>query len=123
MNYNKINTIYNDRLYSQVSGYNKYIYKTFVFELVLKDLNKNINIIRKVSKYNKGTILSCNDSILFSNIDKLELTILDINTSKSTIIKKNLNKINNNYVFYYNYIFLEINNINNNININYIINK
>jgi hypothetical protein len=79
----------------------KYTYKQnevdsqiYIFELILKDKNSSINIIRRIKKSNQGNLISVNDNIMYNTIDKYKLSVLDVNhPDKPIIVKGNINSL------------------------------
>jgi hypothetical protein len=109
----------------------KYTYKnneidsqTYIFELVLKDKFNKVRIIRRIKKCNQGNLLSSDDNIFYNMIKKYKLTVLDANyPDKSIIIKESVNHNLSSTTFINNDIYLEINQIKNNLmDFNYHIN-
>lgn len=97
--------------------------QTFVFELLLKDKFNNIKVIRRIMKNNHGTLVSQNDNINYSIIDKYKLSIININNPDTPIIIKNsINHQLTTNTFINENIYIEINKINNLLMLNYNIN-
>jgi hypothetical protein len=79
----------------------KYTYKQnevdsqiYIFELILKDKNSSINVIRRIKKSNQGNLISVNDNIMYNTIDKYKLSVLDVNhPDKPIIVKGNINSL------------------------------
>ncbi len=79
------------------SDNSKYTYKnnendsqTYIFEIALKDKFNNIQIIRRIKKCNQGNIISAEDNIQYSMIEKYKLTVIDANNPENTFIIKEL---------------------------------
>ena len=92
MSYNYEINITNSKKKSEQSKYN---YKTnetdsqtFVFELILKDKSDNNIIIRKIKKSSQGSLITNEESILYNNINKYTLTVIDLNNPEYPIIIK-----------------------------------
>jgi hypothetical protein len=83
--------------------------KTYIFELiVINKMNEN-NIIRKIKRNNVGTLISCDDMILYNNIDKYILTVIDINNPNNPIIvKEQFNDMLTANIYLNDMIYLEI---------------
>lgn len=97
--------------------------QTFIFELLLKDKFNNIKVIRKIMKNNHGNLVSQNDNINYSIIDKYKLSVININNpDKPIIVKNTINHQLTTNTYLNNNIYLEINKVNNLLNLNYNIN-
>jgi hypothetical protein len=90
MSYNYEINITNSKKKSEQSKYN---YKTneidsqtFIFELILKDKSNNIVIIRKIKKSYQGALITNEESVIYNNIDKYTLTVIDLNNPEYPII-------------------------------------
>lgn len=73
----------------------KYLYKNneqgsqiFIFEIVLKDDENEVNTIRKIKKGNQGNLISSTDSILYQKIEKVNISVLDTNNMNDQINAK-----------------------------------
>ena len=114
----------------QTSNFSKYIYnynevnlQTYIFELVLKDTSNNSKIIRKVQSGKQGNLISLHDNILYNNIKKYKITILDCNNPEKNIVIKNcINHNLNSNIYFNNNIYIEINQRQKYMDINYNIN-
>ena len=113
------------------SEQSKYIYKSseddsqiFIFELILKSKESdNKTIIRKLKKNSIDTLISYEDNIMYNDVDKFKLTIIDINNpDKPTIIKHHLNHELTINVFINDRIYIETYSSNNMMIMNYNIN-
>jgi hypothetical protein len=60
----------------------------FIFEIVLKDDDDELNTIRKIKKGNQGNLISSNDSILYQKIDQVNISVLDTNNINDQINAK-----------------------------------
>ena len=60
----------------------------FVFEIVLKNIQGKLSIIRKIKKNNQGILISQNDLIKYSEIDKIKIITLDSKNIKNEVISK-----------------------------------
>ncbi len=60
----------------------------FIFEVVLKDDDNEINTIRKIKKGNQGNLISSTDSILYQKIDQVKVSVLDTNNINDQINAK-----------------------------------
>ena len=58
-------------------GNNEESDQIFIFEIILKDMHKNSNTIRKNKKGCNGVILDSDDEITYDNIQKVQMNILD----------------------------------------------
>ena len=70
----------------------KYIYtlneqdtQMFVFEIILKKINQKNKIIRKIKKTKQGSLITFDENIVFSEINKIELTAININDPTNEI--------------------------------------
>lgn len=94
----------------------KYTYKQnevdsqiYIFELILKDINNNISIIRRIKKCNQGSLISINDNIKYNTINKYKLSVLDINhPDKPIIIKSTIDNLLTTNTYLSDKIYLEI---------------
>jgi len=73
----------------------KYLYKNneqgsqiFIFEIVLKDDENEVNTIRKIKKGNQGNLISSGDSVLYQKIEKVNISVLDTNNMNDQINAK-----------------------------------
>lgn len=57
----------------------------FIFEIILKDNNNELNTIRKIKKYNQGNLISSSDSILYQKIEQVTVSILNANNINELI--------------------------------------
>ena len=87
----------NYNIQKKKSDNSKYIYKNneidsqiYIFEIALKDKFNNINIIRRIKKCNQGNLISRDDNIQYSMIEKYKLTVININYPEKPIVIKNL---------------------------------
>ena len=95
----------------------KYIYKNnehgsqiFIFEVVLKDVDNESNTIRKIKKGNQGNLISSNESILYQQIDKINVSVLDTNNINNQINAKIMLDHSATYTTYVTHeIYLEFN--------------
>ncbi len=58
-------------------GNNEDSEQIFIFEIILKDIHKKTNIIRKIKKGCNGVIIDSDDEITYNNIQKIQMNILD----------------------------------------------
>lgn len=125
MSYNYEINITNSKKKSEQSKYN---YKTnetdsqtFIFELILKDKSDNNIIIRKIKKSSQGSLISNEESILYNNITKYTLTVIDLNNPEyPIIIKDRFDTMLSSNTFLNDMIYLEIiQGMNNYAEINY----
>jgi hypothetical protein len=110
------------------SEQSKYNYKTnetdsqtFIFELILKNKFEENIIIRKIKKSSQGTLVTNDEFILYNNINKYILTVMDLNNPENPIIIKDTfdNMLSTN-TFLNDMIYLEIiQGVNNYADINY----
>lgn len=105
----------------------KYTYKIneqgsqiFVFELVFHN-NEGINTtIRRIKRGNQGNVISSTDEILYNNISRIKISILDSNNINNQINAKIILDQSTTYTTYItNEIYLEFNNNNNFLDCNY----
>lgn len=105
----------------------KYTYKMneqgsqiFVFELVFRN-NEGINTtIRRIKRGNQGNVISSSDEILYNNIERIKISILDSNNINNQIQAKIILDQSTTYTTYItNEIYLEFNNNNNFLDCNY----
>ena len=103
---------------------NKYIYNNneinqdiFIFEIELIDNNNKSHFIRNIIKNRKGGIIINN--ILYDEIFKYKILIININDMNNIIIMKGL--FNNNNIIKNNIIINFLKSLDNSININYIL--
>lgn len=95
----------------------KYTYKNnengsqiFIFEVILKDDNGEFNTIRKIKKGNQGNLISSLDTILYSKIDKVKISVLDSNNINNQIDVKITIDHSSTYTTYMtNEIYIEMN--------------
>jgi hypothetical protein len=114
------------------SEQSKYTYRTveddsqiFIFELVLKNTMNESNTIRKLMKHSMGSLLTLEDNIMYNDIEKFKLTIIDINfPDKPIVIKQVIDHNLSTNVFLNENVYIEISQTFNNIMlINYTIGK
>jgi len=105
----------------------KYTYKMneqgsqlFVFELIFRN-NDGINsTIRKIKRGNQGNIISSADNILYNNIERVKISVLDSNNINNQIQAKIILDHTTTYTTYItNEIYLEFNKNNNYLECNY----
>jgi hypothetical protein len=62
----------------------------FIFEIILKTLEDKSITIRKIKKGTQGMLISSEDNIKYSDIDRIKISILDSNNLKNkyTILQK-----------------------------------
>jgi len=105
----------------------KYTYKMneqdsqiFVFEFIFRN-NEGINTtVRKIKKGTQGNVISSSDEILYNNIDKIKISILDSNNINNQIQAKIILDHSTTYTTYLtNELYLEFNNNKNFLECNY----
>lgn len=70
---------YNSHISKYTYNINESETQLYIFELILYQNNKQNKIIRKIKKNKIGNIISVDDNIIFNDINKITLTIIDIN--------------------------------------------
>ena len=114
------------------SEQSKYTYRTveddsqiFIFELVLKNNINESNTIRKLMKHTTGSLITLEDNIIYNDIEKFKLTIIDINfPDKPIVIKQTIDHNLSTNIFLNENVYIEISQTFNNIMlINYTIGK
>ena len=93
----------------------KYIYSNleqdsqiYIFEILITNNDGTLNTIRRIMKGNQGSLITSIDSLLYSNIDKIKITLLDSNNIKNEIISKiTLDKASSYTTFYNNEIYFD----------------
>ena len=105
----------------------KYTYKNneqgspiFIFELIFNN-NHGINTtVRKIKRGNQGNVISMNDNILYDNIDRIKISILDGTNINNQIQAKIIIDHSTTYTTHItNDIYLEFNKNNNYLECNY----
>lgn len=98
--------------------------QTYIFELVLRDIFNNTSVIRRIKKSNQGALLSSDDNIIYSNIEKYKLTVLNINyPDEHIVIKGVINQNITSTIYSSDDIYLKFNKNNENfMDIHYLIN-
>jgi len=82
----------------------------FIFEIILKTLDDKSIIIRKIKKGTQGMLISSEDNIKYSDIDRIKVSILDSNNLKNEITTKITIDHKTNYTSYLDsIIYLEFN--------------
>ena len=82
----------------------------FIFEIILRTFEGNNIIIRKIKKGNQGKLLTSEESIKYSNIDKIKVSVLDSNNLKKEIVAKvHINQNTSCTTYYTPEIYLEFN--------------
>jgi hypothetical protein len=105
----------------------KYTYKMneqgsqiFVFELVFRSKEGINTTIRRIKRGNQGNVISSSDEILYNNIERIKISILDSNNINNQIQAKIILDQSTTYTTYItNEIYLEFNNNNNYLDCNY----
>ena len=105
----------------------KYTYKMneqgsqlFIFELIFRNNDGINNTIRKIKRGNQGNIISSADNILYNNIDRVKISVLDSNNINNQIQAKIILDHSATYTTYItNEIYLEFNKNNNYLECNY----
>lgn len=105
----------------------KYTYKMneqgsqiFVFELVFRNKEGINTTIRRIKRGNQGNVISSSDEILYNNIERIKISILDSNNINNQIQAKIILDQSTTYTTYItNEIYLEFNNNNNYLDCNY----
>ena len=62
----------------------------YVFEIMLKDKFNETHVIRKIKQNYQGSLLSCDDNILYTMINIIKVTIIDVNNNNNPIIVKGI---------------------------------
>lgn len=82
----------------------------FIFEIILKTLEDKSITIRKIKKGTQGMLISSEDNIKYSDIEKIKISILDSNNLKNEITTKITIDHKTNYTTYLDsIIYLEFN--------------
>jgi len=82
----------------------------FIFEIILKTLDDKNFTIRKIKKGTQGMLISSEDNIKYSDIDRIKVSILDSNNLKNEITTKITIDHKTNYTTYLDsIIYLEFN--------------
>jgi hypothetical protein len=82
----------------------------FIFEIILKTLEDKSITIRKIKKGTQGMLISSEDNIKYSDIDRIKISILDSNNLKNEITTKITIDHKTNYTTYLDsIIYLEFN--------------
>lgn len=82
----------------------------FIFEIILKTLDDKNITIRKIKKGTQGMLISSEDNIKYSDIDRIKVSILDSNNLKNEITTKITIDHKTNYTTYLDsIIYLEFN--------------
>jgi len=105
----------------------KYTYKMneqgsqiFIFEIIFRNIEGNNSTIRRIKKGNQGNIISTTDKILYNNIDRIKMSVLDSNNINNQIEARIVLDHSTTYTTYItNEIYLEFNNNNNYLDCNY----
>jgi hypothetical protein len=85
--------------------------RLYIFEIILQPIEGTNIIIRKIKKNNQGKLLTSEESIKYSNIDKVHISVLDSNNLKNEIIADiNINQTTSCTTYYTQQIYLEFNN-------------
>jgi hypothetical protein len=82
----------------------------FIFEIILKTVDDKSITIRKIKKGTQGMLISSEDNIKYSDIDRIKVSILDSNNLKNEITTKITIDHKTNYTTYLDsIIYLEFN--------------
>ena len=82
----------------------------FIFEIILKTLDDKSITIRKIQKGTQGMLISSEDNIKYSDIERIKISILDSNNLKNEITTKITIDHKTNYTTYLDsIIYLEFN--------------
>jgi hypothetical protein len=82
----------------------------FIFEIILKTLEDKSITIRKIKKGTQGMLISSEDNIKYSDIERIKISILDSNNLKNEITTKITIDHKTNYTTYLDsIIYLEFN--------------
>ena len=82
----------------------------FIFEIILKTVDDKNITIRKIKKGTQGMLISSEDNIKYSDIDRIKVSILDSNNLKNEITTKITIDHKTNYTTYLDsIIYLEFN--------------
>ena len=85
---------------------NKNIDDLYIFEIILEGFNDDNTNFRKITRERSGSLIHLEDSILYDNIRKIELSALDVNKPCNEVhINYKLNHDNNKLILI-KYIFL-----------------
>ena len=71
--------VYNSHISKYTYSINESETQLYIFELILYQNNKQNKIIRKIKKNKSGNIISKDDNIIFNDINKITLNVIDIN--------------------------------------------
>ena len=86
----------------------------YIFEVIINYNNGHSSTIRKIKKLIQGTIISCNDNIIYNNINQIKISVININNIDNIIIADiNINHSLNYTTFLSNQLYLEFTNKNN----------
>jgi hypothetical protein len=82
----------------------------FIFEIILKTVDDKSITIRKIKKGTQGMLISSEDNIKYSDIERIKVSILDSNNLKNEITTKITIDHKTNYTTYLDsIIYLEFN--------------
>ena len=115
-NYEITETLTNENSKKKITN-SKYTYthtetnsQIFIFELILKTKNHQQQVIRKIRKSNQGSLITFEDNILYQQIYKYKLTVLNANAPNDRIVvKDSLNHSLTTSTFMNDNIYIEIN--------------
>lgn len=97
----------------------------YVFELTFKTIDSKNIILRKLKKGNQGNLVISDDNIIYNDIEKVKVSVLNSDDIKNEILAKINIDLNSTYTTYLtNEIYLEFfKNYNGNLECNYNIPK
>ena len=97
---------YNDSKYTY--SINELDNQMFVFEIILQKFNQKNKIIRKIKKNTSGKLITINEKIDYSNINKIIINAININNPTTEIIVDiKLDQLNKYSTFINKNIYLE----------------
>jgi 5'-3' exonuclease len=73
----------------------------FIFEIIMKTLDGNNIILRKIKKNNQGKLFTSEESIKYANIDKIQVSVLNSNNLKNEIVSNVVINHNTSCTIYY----------------------
>jgi hypothetical protein len=99
---------------------NKNIDDLYIFEIILEGFNDNNTNFRKITRERSGSLIHLEDSILYNDIKKIELSALDVNKPCNEVhINYKLNHDNNKNIIIDNNICIEFKKIDNLLKCNF----
>ena len=73
----------------------------FIFEIIMKTLDGNNIILRKIKKNTQGKLFTSEESIKYANIDKIQVSVLNSNNLKNEIVSNVVINHNTSCTTYY----------------------